>query len=330
MCMINYERVREVARSLSRLRSKIQAKVDMFEDPNYYPSRGIDNNILVTYFLVMVAMDHRLSRPGRPYEAVLEGRKYHGADLLYRLGKKMLDSNASFFEPHNLEQVTEHDIMKWLCIGKVCPPDPRIRAMLLRDLGYKLRVLYNNEPLKLISESKHLLHSWYGANLGFVEHLKNFYAFNDPVEKKAMLLAKFLERRGVLKIKDSENKRVPVDNHLARIGLRLQLIYIDRNIYDKILRRVEVSPWEDICIRITLREAWHKIAVESGLDDFVLDDLLWSMGRRTCIQQFPRCNDCSSGLECENGSCIFHSICPVGLGEAPPIDEHLYTDTWWY
>ncbi len=330
MCIINYERVKEVANSLSKLRLEIQARVDTFEDTDYYPDRNTDSNTVIAYFLVMVAMDHRLSRPGKPYEAIIGGKRYHGADLLYRLGKKMLDLNPSFFEPYNLEKITKHDIMKWLCVDKICPPDPDIRAMLLRDLGYKLRILYGGEPLKLVEESKNMLHSWYKTDLGFIEHLKNFYAYNDPVEKKAMLLAKFLERRGVFEIKDNENKRVPVDNHLVRIGLRLQLVHIDRNIHIKISRREEVTSWEDICIRIALREAWHEVAMKSGLDDFILDDLLWGMGRRTCIQQKPLCDNCLSGLECRNSVCIFRSICPVGLRISPPIDEHMYTNTWWY
>jgi len=83
--------------------------LDLF-DERFYPSRKTEREEVLRYFLVMVALDHRLSRPGKPYEACIEEGCYHGADLLYRLGMIMFKENPEFFSPNNLCRVSIDDI----------------------------------------------------------------------------------------------------------------------------------------------------------------------------------------------------------------------------
>ena len=59
-------------------------KIDVF-DQRFFPPKEMDREKVGMYFLVMVAIDHRLSRPGKPYEACIEDGCYHGADLLLSL-----------------------------------------------------------------------------------------------------------------------------------------------------------------------------------------------------------------------------------------------------
>ncbi|KSW12118.1 hypothetical protein CF15_04945 [Pyrodictium occultum] len=303
---------------------------DSFTDPRFYPPAGEDPETVARYFLVMVAIDHRLSRPGRPYEAVVRGERLHGADLLYRLGRLRLDEDPGFFSPRRLAGITARDVEEWLCVGGVCPPDPGVRAALLRDLGSKLEALYGGSALRLLEESRGLLHSWDPSSPGLVERLRVFEAYGDPVEKKPMLLAKFLERRGLLEIRDPWDKRVPVDNHVARIALRLGLVRPEPRLLEKIRGGRETTPWEDVLIRIAVREAWHLVAERISVDDFILDDVLWTMGRRVCVHGRPRCRGCSGHPACEGGGCILRGVCPVGLGVEEPVEEHRFLNTWWY
>jgi len=55
------------------LRNNIQElpSLNVF-DERFYPPRDVDLETALRYFIVMVAMDHRLSRPGRKYEACLD------------------------------------------------------------------------------------------------------------------------------------------------------------------------------------------------------------------------------------------------------------------
>ncbi len=302
-----------------------------FTDSRYYPPPEADAETVARYFLVMVAMDHRLSRPGRPYEARLAGEGlYHGADLLYRLGRRMLDVDPEFFSPERLKRITVEEVRAWLCVGPVCPPDPETRAWLLRDLGRKLRLLYGGSAVKLLEESGGYLHTWDPRAPGLVERLRVFEAYGDPVEKKAMLFAKFVERRGLLQVKDVWNKRVPVDNHLTRIALRLGMVRLEDRLHEKVAKQLETSPWEDVAIRVAVREAWHIAAERAGVDDFLLDDLLWSMGRKVCVHGQPRCMGCSSHPTCLGEECVLRTLCPTGLRLTRPVEEHLFLDTYWY
>ena len=333
MPWIDAEQARRVGRALApAVRGYVERGVDRFVDERYYPPGDADRGLVASYFLVMVAMDHRLSRPGRPYEARLPGEGlYHGADLLYRLGRRMLDNDPGFFAAERLAGISVEEVRAWLCVGDVCPPDPERRAWLLRDLGRKLLQLYRGDPLRLVEESGGLLHTWDPGSPGFVERLRVFEAYNDPVEKKPMLLAKFLERRGLLRVGDPWHKRVPVDNHVTRIALRTGIVEPEPGLRVKLLRQLEARWWEDVALRIQVREAWHIAALEAGVDDFILDDLLWTMGRRVCVHGRPLCRGCSGHPACTpRGSCVLVDVCPTGMGARRPVEEHLFLDTHWY
>ena len=303
--------------------------IDRFDNPDYYPPSDSDEEHVARYFLVMVAMDHRLSRPGRPYEAVIGGKFYHGADLLYRLGAEKYHKDPSFFSPERLAAIKAKDVKDWLCVNSLCPVDVERRTALLRDLGVKLLNLFDGEVMSAIRLTGGRLRG-VPEKPGFIDLFKVFLAYNDPVEKKLFLLAKFLERRGVIGIVDRENKRVPVDNHVARIALRLGLVRLKGRLAVKHSRGEEFNDYEDVLVRINVREAWHGVAVEAGVDDFILDDVLWAAGRKNCTREKPSCHSCVKGPFCVNRRCLLREVCPVALGAMPALPEHNFLDTWWY
>lgn len=328
---LNLASIEQVAQTISSVVDRVREFADTFTDPTYYPPPSDPVDRVALYFLVMVSQDHRTGRPGRPFEAVIGGRKIHGADLLYYLGAKAYREEPSLFEPEHLATLSLEDAKKLLCVNaRICPPDMQRRVLLLRDLGRKLLKLYEGSAYRIIMLSRGRL---FGSpeDPGLIPLLSVFEAYNDPVWKKAMLLAKFLERRRVLEIQDKWNKRVPVDNHVTRIALRLNLVELEEPLKHKLVKELPFTAWEDILIRTTVREAWHNIAVRIGLDDFTLDDALWSFGRKVCLPNTPKCYACENHPFCENKQCIFakHGICPWA-GKSRAINEHYFIDTWWY
>lgn len=330
--------VRDKAVELGRLMAVMAGgvSVDYFTDPDFYPPVNASRRDVVAYFLVMVAMDHRLSRPGRPYEALIDGRLYHGADLLYKLGSIMFARDPGFFEARRLAKVTVRDVLEWLSVksnGRVVkPPDPEIRAELLRDLGIKLLRLFDGDPYNIIVESRGYLKSSDGG--GFVNLLKVFKAYQDPVEKKAYLLAKFLERRGVLQIVDHYNKEVPVDNHLVRIALRTGIVEVDGETLEVIAAGLEFNEEKDVMLRYAVRVAYKEVARSASLDPFILDDILWSFGRKCCTRESPTCKsscrmDCLKLKGCDGG-CILASVCSAYRNPMLMVPEHNFTRTYWY
>ncbi len=312
--------------------------VDDFLDPRYYPPSKDSREKITMYFLVMVSMDHRLSRPKKPYEGYVGGEFYHGADLLYRLGIKKYKEDPEFFTAERLSNIKEKDVISWLSVrdpkGKIAkPPDPRLRAELLRDLGIKLLKFYDGSAYKIILDSKGFLRREYGD--GLIDRLKIFKAYQDPVEKKAFLLAKFLERRGVFMINDPYNKEVPVDNHLTRIALRLGIVEVDKETLEKIAAGVEFTWEEDVLLRLAVRYAFRLVSMRAGIDPFVLDDFLWGFGRKCCTREDPVCRKgcdkrCMSFGGCRGGSCALRNVCSAFTNPLLLVPEHKYLNTWYY
>ncbi len=334
MVGVNYEAINKISTYVERAVLKIEP--DPFTDENYYPPVSSPKRDVAAYFLVMVAMDHRLSRPNRPYEGFVEGRFYHGADLLYKLGSLKFIEDPDFFYPDRLSRMTRDDLRSWLSLeyrGKrIEPPDVHIRVELLRDLGRKLLTLYNGDPFELIIRSKGFLRR--DVSEGFIDALKVFKAYQDPVEKKAFLLAKFLERRGVLPIHDPHNKEVPVDNHLTRIALRLGIVSVDDETRERIAGQVNLSTDEDVMLRWTVRLAYKELSRASGVDPFILDDFLWLFGRKCCTRDMPtcrsRCRDNCRVMNGCNGGCVFQRVCRAALDPLYMVPEHRFLNTWWY
>lgn len=290
-------------------------KIDLY-DKRYYPGKECDRESILRYFIVMVAMDHRLSRPGKPYEACLENGCYHGADLLYRLGMKMFKENPDFFNPENLSRISIDDVKKWLSIGEISPPDPEIRAYLLRDLGVKLVKLYGGSVEELIRSSNNRLKGENGRE-GLLDLLKLFRAYEDPVEKKSLLFAKFIIGRGLFKPIDQLD--LPIDNHLTRIALRLGFVMVSGDLWNKIKSGIEVDREEDVMLRLFVRRAYRELSVKSKIDPRLLDDHLWLMGRRICIRDKPLCR-----------KCLFKNICLAYKNNTFMVNEHVFYNTWYY
>ncbi|MGC9072230.1 MAG: hypothetical protein ACP5HK_06020 [Acidilobus sp.] len=333
---VNEDRAREVGALIGNAVRSLS--VDAFEDPRYYPPPGSPRRQVMAYFLVMVAMDHRLSRGRRQYEARLGGELYHGADLLYRLGVQRLRDDPGFFDAERLAKATEEEVKEWLTVrsdeGSVArPPDPLVRAELLRDLGLKLLSVFDGDPMNIVLRSGGHLRR--GIGEGFIDLLKVFKAYQDPVEKKAFLLAKFIERRDVVRFQDPQNKEVPVDNHLTRIALRTGIVQVDEATMARVARGMPFEPEEDVLLRLAVRRAYRVVAQEAGVDPFVMDDFLWAFGRRCCTFDGPSCmtgctQRCSSIGGCSGGKCALAPACRAYSEKLYILPEHSFQETWWY
>ncbi len=317
MVRINLDTVYSMAYELRRELDKLE-KIDIY-DQKYFPPRDIDIELTGTYFLVLVAIDHRLSRPGKPYEACLDDGCYHGADLLWRLGRIILDQEPGFYTADKLSRITVDDIRKYFNRGDARVPDPEIRAYLLRDLGLKLKKLYDGSFSALLKASGNRIRGS-GTNPGLVDLLRVFRAYEDPVEKKSFLLIKFLRARGLFDPVDPDNMEVPVDNHLARIAYRTGLVEVRGRLWEMIKGFRVVGYSDDVLLRFMIRYAYSLVAEHGGIDKGVMDDILWIHGRKICLRdEEPKCR-----------SCPFNGFCRAYRDREYMVKEHNYYNTWYY
>jgi len=307
---IDHDQVKLVADTFKR----IQIVPDSFSDPRYYPPPDVDQELAIAYFTAMVAIDHRTHQK-KLYVLKRNGEEYRGADLLWRLGKEMFDRDPEIFTASRLANLDYQTIKQWLEPGEVELWDLYTRLLLLRDLGRKTLELYSGKFSTLVQLSGGWL---YNKGRGFIELLKVYRAYEDPVEKKPFLLVKFLYRRGYLKVVDIENLHVPVDNHVTRIAFRLGIVELSDELKRYVRQKLEVPYTVDVSIRLTVRAAWKLVSLHSKIDPTVLDDFLWNHGRKTCRPDQPKCEQCPLKQACK----------AYNTGEY--LNEHTHEITWYY
>ncbi|MEM1923630.1 MAG: N-glycosylase/DNA lyase [Pyrobaculum sp.] len=294
---LNVDKIEEVARELK----KVEIRQDQYLDKRFYPPPDDPRESQLAYFVSMVAIDHRTSQWG-PFEGVIQEEFFHGADALYRLGRLAYDEG--FFAAERLAELTTTEARKILSIGELYVWDFNTRVLLLRDVGKKALKNGGFEKMLNVSTIEKLR-----------EVLQRLRAYEDPVGKKVMLLAKFLHGRKLIEFKDLENADVPVDNHLSRIAYRTGIVDID---YDFLFSGVETTREEDIKLRDIVKTAWRIVAKFADIHPFTLDDFLWNFGRRICKRDMPNCQICP-----------FREICKAhSISRYPPEHQHLIT--WYY
>lgn len=242
--------------------------------PSHYLPEPEDAEGSARYIFFMVSIDHRT---GRGFSSTIGGVAFEGAELLWKLGELKWRVDKAFFNPQRMAKVSASEVKGWLKApsGAVIK-GPALRAALLRDAAGWLMKLWRGSVLELAEEAQ-------GSSRRLIELIRPIKAFNDPVAKKAYLLIKLLERARLLKVVDGEELRVPVDNHVMRVALRLGLI-------EAPLKPHEVPRLGlDVRLRMMVREAWRAVTARASLNPLVLDDLLWALGRTVCRREVAGC-----------------------------------------
>ncbi|ACB40266.1 iron-sulfur cluster loop [Pyrobaculum neutrophilum V24Sta] len=289
------------AEAVAGILKSLKPNRDSYLDSRFYPPPEDPVEDQLAFFVTMVAIDHRTSL-WEPFEGQIAGEFFHGADALYRLGRLAYD--RGFFKAENLAGLTPDKAEALLSLGGKKIWDFNVRVLLMRDVGRKAAARGGFE--KMVSRE---------SISGLRRSLEGLRAYEDPVGKKALLLAKFLDGRRLADFKDLEEADVPVDNHLSRVAYRLGIVDIS---FDFLESGAEVTREEDVRLREVVKTAWRIVAKFADVHPFALDDYLWNFGRRVCTRDAPRCQ-----------SCPFKDMCKAySLSRFPP--EHLHLLTWYY
>ena len=239
------------AASTKRVVARVRELAETYEPPSFAHVPSADAA------LFLCAIDHRTGyRSPHP----VDGRgPFSGSELLWELGcrEERLDPDA--LSPASLAAVDGGQVADLFRVGDETVVDPGARAALWRELAAGLERDHGGGVEALISAAGGRL----GGDDGLIALLARYEAFSDPLEKKSFLLAKIAARRGWLEVIDPERWQVCTDNVLMRLALRSGL----------------VEPGEVDEVRTATREAWRRIADETGVSPPVLDDLLWEHGR---------------------------------------------------
>lgn len=327
MIYIDYDQLSRVANVIRT----INIPVNEFTNPDFFPPDNYDEEDVARFFFFTVAIDHRTGTYDNRFEGYVDGKYMHGSDLLYHLAVKRFIDDPDTFSPKYLSRITGDEIASWFLVdepSRKIISDPNIRAYLLRDAAKKLIKLYSGKVSNIIAESKGFIYTRDGT--GFIDRLKVFLAYSDPVEKKGFLLTKFLDRRRLMNIRDPENINLPIDNHLMRIAIRLGIVKpMEETKIFFIKRNLEVDKELDMVFRLVAKRAYRLLSVKAGVNPFILDDFLWTLGRERCQFNNPLCDSNNLGLI--NDACPLREVCMQYIsGRETIMNEHMFLKTWYY
>lgn len=136
--------------------------------------------------------------------------------------------------------------------------DPAGRAALIRDLGIRL--------LDRGVESIQALYESCGGRIAtghpnLLEGLREFEAYSDPVDKKAIFFLSLMRNSGIWKFIDDAALEAPVDYHEVRGHLRIGTVrVVDHALAEKIRSGSKVQSREHVAIRLATREAIRSIS----------------------------------------------------------------------
>ncbi|MFX1564179.1 MAG: hypothetical protein ACFFDP_12825, partial [Promethearchaeota archaeon] len=277
----------EQASKLGILIRKLNPVADDFLDQRFFPDAEDNPEQIARFFFFTTSIDHRTSPPSQSFEGLVDGQYFQGADLLWHLSLQKYQQNPSFFAPSQMARITKDTVHRWFTINKpvkVTIRNPAERAELLQDCGRQLAKNYNNSVLSLLDKAGHrLTPTPNGVNPGFLSLLSQFRAYEDPANKKSLLLLKFLLRRQLWTIEDTDKLQIPVDNHLTRIALRTGIVTLSSSLDDRLRKQQPISLDEDIELRRTVANAYSLVANHAERSILELDDFFWHFGRQCCL-----------------------------------------------
>lgn len=304
-----------------------------FDYPKENPSLGLGIDAVSNFYGAVINIDHHFWRKNPDGSISLDyglinGERIKGASYLWQKSIEMLNKNTDFFSPKNLANLKEGDYEEWLKdeSGEIPIYDKdKHRLRLTRDFGDKMLKNGKMSVNEIYEESGHKLleHELDIPSLnkgGFLQRFETFEGYADkPLFKKANLLAKVMERRGLWKFDDPKNKIPPIDYHLQNVAIKSGMVTILSNeLVEKMKRREFLNIDEELALRIACKKGFEIVSQFSRIDPYYLDDYFWEEGRKFLQIEHPNYKDALLAN--------FYAKTPREILSLP----YVYVDTWRY
>lgn len=205
----------------------------------------------------------------------------------------------------DLFKLSKHGIRRWIYYtfsgagDSMTAIDQRIKNWL--DLSKKLKEYWGGYSLSLIEVAGNSLSE-------YLQYMRQFRAFDDPLCKLSTLNSYFHVGRGLTTFKDP---LLPcIDYHIIRLMLRLGAVEIlDERLEDAIIQGKVM--WENPEMR-ELRNSCMKslqhVTTYTGISGELLDNYLWFLAKKTCNDQATpaTCKFCDLAEICQK-NLMYHT-----------------------
>ena len=156
---------------------------------------------------------------------------------------------------------------------------------------------------------------------GLYSALETIPAYSeDPLRKKARILAQQWAAFQLASIEDPENILPAIDYHLIRLYMRTNRVHpLQRNDYEKFSTQRMASESKVGDIRHAVEEAMHYTAAAAEMRIDELNHIEWQIARSFCVREEPRCDagpleekpveESLAQLGISQGGCPFRDLC---------------------
>lgn len=244
-----------------------------------------------------------------PYIARVSGREFKGSDFLLAVYMRLLQKDADALTPARHAALTETEFANWY------RDDDRNANMPARALHFEMARVYGRDMQALDWTTADIVAH---ANASekplqtFLRQLDHIGGYKeDPLRKKATLLAIILQQRPEKFLRASSDETVPpiIDYHLQRSCLRTGLIRVDDDAFcAKLARREIVSDDEEWAVRSAAYEAIAQVQQLSGKSMGAVDWFFFQARRRCPEMAEPDCARCAVDAVCAHEKIFFQPI----------------------
>jgi hypothetical protein len=244
-----------------------------------------------------------------PMIARIDGRDLKGSDFLWRAGTRALQNNPQVFAPASLAAKNNRALAEIFHDDAGQNPLPMWPEHLALLRGYAQwfadRQTTPAEVVRQINaEPKPLF-----ALLALLAEIPGYA--EDPLQKKAMLLAIALENRPehFLKVSDPESAVPIIDYHLQRSALRTGLVRVeDAVLRHKLAARERLGESEERSIRAATYAAIAQLIAKSGLSSAAVDWFFFQNRTRCPETTEPDCPACPVQAICAQETPLFQPV----------------------
>ena len=144
-----------------------------------------------------------------------------------------------------------------------------------------------------------------------LQHLDHIGGYKeDPLRKKASLLAIILQQRPEKFLRDDKADAPPiVDYHIMRSCLRSGLIDVrDKQLCNRLIGRELLSEAEEWAVRMAAHSAIEKLVAQSGKSMGAVDWFFFQARRRCPEMTEPLCDQCAVDPACSHRKTLFQPV----------------------
>jgi hypothetical protein len=244
-----------------------------------------------------------------PMIAALDGRSLKGSDYLFAAYRRMIDRDGGFCTPDRQAALTADELAAALRADDGSNPMPAfdLHVQVAQAYGRDMRAL-GWTPRSIIARANASAQPR-RTFLSLLDHIGGYK--EDPLRKKAMLLALILEQRPEKFLRPVPDDAEPpvIDYHLMRSCLRTGLVDVrDDNLRQRLIGRVELSGAEEWAVRFAAYQAIQQVQSQSGRSMGAVDWFFFNARRRCPEMSEPECAACAIDAVCAHRKELFQPV----------------------